>query len=107
MLQRILLQNIPEFPLHFWIQDIEGLLWMYTTIYLIVFKKVVVWFSVPLQNRNKKSDSLYFQPALPPNKQETRTSELAAASGKRSCYTYTHHPLSPTTSSAPQVSVVT
>lgn len=59
MLQGILLQNIPELPLHFGIQDIEGLLWMCSTIRLIAFKKVVIWFSVPLQNRNKRSDSLF------------------------------------------------
>lgn len=50
MLQRILLNNIPELPLHFWIQDIEGLLWMSNTIQLVGFKKLVVWFSVPLMN---------------------------------------------------------
>lgn len=58
MLQRILLNNIPELPLHFWIQDIEGLLWMSNTIQLVGFKKLVVWFSVPLENRSKKSDLL-------------------------------------------------
>lgn len=66
MLQGILLQNIPELPLHFGIQDVEGLLWMCSTIRLIAFKKVVIWFSVPLQNRNRRSDSLflYFWPTL-------------------------------------------
>lgn len=60
MLHGILLQNIPELPLHFWIQDVEGLLWMCATIRLVAFKKVVVWFSVPLENKRQEVRLLLF-----------------------------------------------
>lgn len=93
-LQWILLQDIPELPLHFWIQDIEGLLWMYTTIQLIAFKKVIVWFSVPLENRNKKSDFLFLAHSFPnPSGNEDKSTCFCQGS-KVLLYLHTH-PLCP------------
>lgn len=89
MLQGILLQNIPELPLHLWVQDIKGLLRMSNTIRLVGFKKLVVWFSVPLENRNKRSDGFICSVLFPTTsgKQEGyQRVNLLLPRGKRSCW---------------------